>query len=57
MVKVVGAEALDVDVAEDDSEKTKEQVAGKWARKPTTRYQDFWCYRDDVNWESDEDFS
>ncbi|KAF7349508.1 hypothetical protein MSAN_01741200 [Mycena sanguinolenta] len=46
----------DVDV-DDNDEPISAEVPGKRTRKPTTRYAGFWRHRDDVHWESDEEFS
>jgi hypothetical protein len=52
------AETLDdVEVAQDSGDQTTEKTVGKGVRKLTTRYEGFWCHRDNVSWESDEDFS
>jgi hypothetical protein len=45
------------EVGEDNRQQTVESELGKRRRRPTTRYEGFWRHRDDVNWESDEEFS
>ncbi|KAJ7243288.1 hypothetical protein C8J57DRAFT_1243581 [Mycena rebaudengoi] len=52
------AETLDdIEGAEEDGEQITEGGMGKPVRKPTTKYAVFWRHRDDINWESDEEFT